>query len=48
MLLSIANEYGLPGIELVVPKLADIPPVALGMFAGRYISDGVMQRSTIK
>lgn len=36
VLLSIANEYDLPGIEPVVRKLADIPPEALDKFAGRY------------
>ncbi len=36
VLLSIANEYNLPGIEPVVRKLAGIPPEALDKFAGRY------------
>jgi CubicO group peptidase (beta-lactamase class C family) len=36
LLLSIANEYDLPGIEPVVRKLADMPPEDLDKFAGRY------------
>lgn len=36
LLLSIANEYELPGIEPVVRQLADITPDELERFTGRY------------
>ena len=36
LLLSIANEYKLPGIEPVVRELADVLPEELARFAGRY------------
>ena len=36
LLLSIANEYGLPGIVPVVREIAEMPPEDLQKFAGRY------------
>jgi CubicO group peptidase (beta-lactamase class C family) len=36
LLLSVANEYGLPGIEPISRELADVAPEDLARFAGRY------------
>ena len=41
LLLSIANEYDLPGIEPVVREIAEIEPEALLKFAGKYELDQV-------
>lgn len=36
LLLSIANEYGLPGIDPVVREIAEMPPEDLQKLVGRY------------